>query len=66
MRISVENIKRLQRLYKATFGIDIDAEEAQVQGLAIMRLTAITIEQNGGKLEKGAGTRYTPAHEGDP
>lgn len=51
MRISAENIKKLQRLYKTTFGIDIDAEEAQVQGLAIMRLTAITIERNSEKLE---------------
>ena len=31
--------------------VDIDAEEAQKQGLAIMRLVSITMEQNNGKLE---------------
>lgn len=51
MRIPAENIKKLQRLYKTAFGVDIDAEEAQKQGLAIMRLVSIAMEQNDGKLE---------------
>lgn len=51
MRIPAENIEKLQRLYKSAFGVDIDAGEAQKQGLAIMRLVSITMEQNTGKLE---------------
>jgi len=51
MRIPAENIEKLQRLYKSAFGVDIDAEEAQKQGLAIMRLVAIVEEQGCENLE---------------
>ena len=51
MRIPTANIEEFQRLYKKHFGEEISSEEAQKQGLAVMRLVAITMEQNGGSLE---------------
>ena len=46
MRIPEKNIKELQKLYKKSFGLDIDTEEAQKQGLAIMRLVALSEPPN--------------------
>ena len=51
MRIPTANIEEFQRLYKKRFGEEISSEEAQKQGLAVMRLVAITMEQNGWNLE---------------
>jgi hypothetical protein len=45
MRIPDANIKQFQSLYKTVLGIDIDTEEAQKQGLAVMRLVAIKQEK---------------------
>lgn len=51
MCIPAENIEKLQNLFKSAFGVDIDAEEAQKQGLAIMRLVAISKEQGSENLK---------------
>ena len=45
MRIPSDCISKFQKLYKQAFGVDISAEEAQIQGLACMRLVAIREEQ---------------------
>jgi hypothetical protein len=41
MRLPDKCIKEFQVLYKRAFGIEISDEEAQTQGLAVMRLVAI-------------------------
>lgn len=46
MRIPNANIEAFRRLYHKHFGIELSSEEAQRQGLAVMRLVAITMEQN--------------------
>lgn len=45
MKISDDLISEFQLLYKKAFDIEISAEEAQVQGLAVMRLVALRREQ---------------------
>lgn len=45
MRIPDDLISEFQLLYKNAFGIEINAEEARVQGLAVMRLVALNREQ---------------------
>lgn len=52
MRIPTSYIKEFQRLYKKHFGTEISSEEAQVQGLAVMRLVAITLEKEQLKQKK--------------
>ena len=44
MRIPDALIGQFQSLYRQAFGVDITAEEAQIQGLAVMRLVAIRQE----------------------
>ena len=51
MRIPNANIEEFQKLYKKHFGVALSSEEAQKQGLAVMRLVAIAMEQDNGKLE---------------
>ena len=55
MRIPDANIKQFQSLYKAVLGVDIDTEEAQKQGLAVMRLVAIRQEKKLLNKEKENG-----------
>ena len=45
MRISDDLISEFQLLYKNAFGVEISAEEAQIQGLAVMRLVALKREK---------------------
>lgn len=45
MKISDDLISEFQLLYKKAFDIEISAEEAQVQGLAVMRLVALKRER---------------------
>ena len=45
MRIPDDLIKEFQLLYRNAFGIEISVEEAQIQGLAVMRLVALKREQ---------------------
>lgn len=51
-------IKRFQELYKAHFGVSISSEEAQKQGLAVMRLVAVRQEELLNKEEEA--TNETP------
>lgn len=51
MRIPTANIREFQKLYKKHFGETISDEEAQIQGLAVMRLVAISMEEKE-QLEK--------------
>ena len=41
MQISPARIEQLKSLYKTAFGCELIDEEAQIQGLAILRLVAI-------------------------
>lgn len=50
-------IKRFQKLYKACFGEDISSEEAQKQGLAVMRLVAIRQEELLNRKDDNEATR---------
>jgi len=50
MQIPRELIDRFKALYKKEFGIELSNEEAQKQGLAVMRLIAVRYEN---KLMKG-------------
>lgn len=50
MQISQELVDRFKTLYKEQFGIGLTNEEAQKQGLAVMRLIAVRYEN---KLIKG-------------
>lgn len=50
MQIPQELINQFKTLYKEQFGIKLTNEEAQKQGLAVMRLIAVRYEN---KLMKG-------------
>lgn len=50
MQIPQELINQFKTLYKEQFGIKLTNEEAQKQGLAVMRLIAVRYEN---KLTKG-------------
>lgn len=41
MQIPPSRIEQLKSLYKTAFGCELSDEEAQIQGLAILRLVAI-------------------------
>ena len=44
MQIPQDRIEQLKCLYKEAFGEDLSDEEAQVQGLAILRLVAFRLD----------------------
>lgn len=44
MQIPQDRIEQLKCLYKEAFGDDLSDEEAQVQGLAILRLVAFRLD----------------------
>ncbi len=50
MQISQELVDQFKTLYKERFDIELTNEEAQKQGLAVMRLIAVRYEN---KLMKG-------------
>lgn len=65
MRIPDANIKQFQSLYKRVFGVEIDSEEAQKQGLAVMRLVAVRQEEKLLNKEKNDEQRNSnPTRDG--
>lgn len=72
MRIPEEQIKKFQALYKKAFGADISSEEAQKQGLAVMRLMAIRQEEellkknNNEKSKKSKTNSHSPKTKKTP
>ena len=45
--LSDKQIEEYQRIYKETFGKDVSKDEAREQGLSLIRLIAIVIDDTG-------------------